>query len=192
MFTKESASDEPIAPCCDKWHACFQVCGSTKKICDEIFQNCALSACDAVPDKQAQKQCDDSAKLQNMMLQMGKNDCTRFNGSQRASACQCVKESNAKSARKDAIRRFYKQYAPEALDSGKVKALAEKADSTAKTAGLFLKLVSKYPKCIKTRKHNNYEEMFDGLKHDKKIKDLEEERKTEDDEESENNEHIEL
>ena len=56
---------------------------------------------------------------------------------------------NVNISRKDSIRRFYKQYAPEALDSSKVKALSEKADTAAKMVGLLLKLVSKYPKCIK-------------------------------------------
>ena len=51
MFMKKSSGKEPIAPCCDKCHACFQVCRSTKTICDEVFQKCALVVCDVVPNK---------------------------------------------------------------------------------------------------------------------------------------------
>jgi len=148
MFSPGSSeSDGPVSGCCDRWHACYQICGSNRQQCDDAFKKCGEDACARiVNDDDAKKKCDTKMSVSAMMLQVG--DCRQYDVAQR-NACQCVGSHRVGEYRKEVLRSFYMKYAPSALDEERVKMLAEKADTREKMAGLFQKLVAKYPKCIR-------------------------------------------
>jgi len=168
-------SGSHIDPCCDKWNACYQICGSSKQHCDEEFKKCGENTCGKLSNEEEKKNCNQSASLNSMMISMG--PCRMFDEAQKT-ACTCVKSSKVTDYRKDAIRGFYKKYAPDALDDDKVKTLAEKANTRAKMAGLFRKLVAKYPKCIKKVKDPQQAYMEDMMK---KVKEEKKDEGTESD-----------
>jgi hypothetical protein len=137
MGQAASAANEPYATCCDQWHACYQVCGATKKTCDETFKSCSKEKCGA--DEECQKQ----ANLAGLMI--GFAGCQKFD-QQQLTACECVAKDKASEKREAIIRRFYKKYAPDKVENA--ADLAAKADSAGKLAKLFRKLITKYPVAI--------------------------------------------
>lgn len=128
---------EAYSVCCDLWHACYQTCGASKKGCDKDFDACSKENCGA------DEECSKSANMNTMMLQFG--GCQKFDAFQ-YQACDCVSKDKAPEKRATAIRTFYKKNAPE--NAAKADQLAKKADTTGKMAGLFKKLLAKYPGAI--------------------------------------------
>jgi hypothetical protein len=137
-FSANDDDNKPFSTCCDQWHACYQICGTSKSVCDDSFKTCSEQKCGG------NEECKKSANLQSMMSTLG--GCQKFDQSQYA-ACECVKSSKAPAKREKVIRKFYETFSPETV--AKSSDLAVKADSVAKMAGLFRKLVAKYPNCIK-------------------------------------------
>jgi hypothetical protein len=174
-----SANEQPFETCCHQWHACYQICGSSKKSCDDSFKTCSEALCGS------NSECKKSANLNSMMLGFG--GCTKFDKAQYKS-CECVLASKAVEKRTSAIRSFYKKYAPENVD--KAGDLAKKADTTGKMAGLLRKLVRKYPESIEKvedLQQAAYRRMMEDVK-EKKV----EEKEEADSEEEEDVEEIEL
>lgn len=148
-------NNEPYSDCCDQWHACYSVCGAPKKACDDTFFSCAEEACLETPDAE---QCNKDVQIKRLMINM--SGCSAYDQGQYA-ACECVPNSKASAKGKEAIRYFYKKYAPDQLS--KVDGLAEKiGDSTQKLAGLIRKLLAKYPVAIVKEKDPN-QAMFDEI-----------------------------
>lgn len=139
---------EPFSPCCDLWHACYQTCGSPKKLCDESFKTCSSNACGT------DEECKKSSDLKGMMLQFA--GCDKYDKAQRSS-CDCTSKETAEKKRLGALNYFYKNHAPDG--QAKAEGLVKKADTTAKMAALIRKLLEKYPKAIKIEKGSQQEMM---------------------------------
>jgi len=148
MIAAGTGEVEAYSPCCDLWHACYQTCGSPKKMCDEAFTKCSEKACGT------NEKCTKSAEMKIMMLQFG--GCEKYNEAQ-YQGCDCVSKDKAEGKRSDALEYFYKMHAPKS--QGSPVELAKKADSTAKMAALMRKLLAKYPKAIKIKKDPQQEYM---------------------------------
>ena len=135
------STDKPYEACCDLWHACYQVCGVSKKSCDQQFETCAKDRCHSATDSET---CTKDADLSIMMMKLG--GCQAFNQAQ-YKACDCTAtKDKAVAQREAALRYFYKKQAPDNVD--KVPNLVAKADTPSKLAGLFVKLLAKYPAAI--------------------------------------------
>lgn len=146
---------KPYESCCHQWHACYQVCGISKKTCDTAFETCSKEACGE------DEKCTKDVELNNMMMKLG--GCKKFDEAQ-YQACECAADDQVETKREAAIRYFYKKNSPESVD--KAKGLAAKADSPSKMAGLFTKLLAKYPEAI-VIKDDPMKEMFDKVKMDR-------------------------
>lgn len=146
---------KPYESCCHQWHACYQICGVSKKTCDTTFETCAKEACGDGDEK-----CNKDIELNNMMMKLG--GCTKFDQAQ-YQACECASSNQLAQKREAAIRYFYKKFAPENVE--KAKELAAKADTASKMAGLFRKLLLKYPDAI-VKKEDPMKAMFDKIKVD--------------------------
>lgn len=171
MGNQNEKEDEPYASCCDEWHACYQVCGIAKKICDDSFKSCAAIKCGSDED------CTKQVELSTMMMNL--SGCHRFDQAQ-YQACECVLKNKATEKRQAAIRRFYNKFAPSA--ETKADELAKKVDkSTAKMAGLFRKLLSKYPDAIQKVEDPQqamYRKMMEEAKNKDSKDDISEEEKS--------------
>ena len=159
--------------CCDQWHACYQVCGVSKKVCDDSFKACTAQVCGEDED------CKKDASIASLMIDVG--GCQRFDQAQYGS-CECVDKSKAQAKREAAIRRFYKKNAPDQED--KAEGLAKKADSKGKLASLFRKLLAKYPTAIETIE-DPQQAMYRKMMEDAKKKSDDAEEATEEDVEEE-------
>eukprot|EP00977_Amphora_coffeiformis_P025438 scaffold19791_cov142-Amphora_coffeaeformis.AAC.2 len=157
--------DKPYEACCDQWHACYQICGVSKATCDTTFETCAKEACaeDAT--------CKQNVEINAMMMQIG--GCQKFNEAQ-VKVCECTAKGGddsstgaAATKRQAALRYFYKKFAPENID--KVENLAAKADTPSKMAGLFLKLLRKYPEAIQ-KVEDPMKKMYDKIRMETKEK----------------------
>jgi hypothetical protein len=146
--------ERPYAGCCDQWHACYQVCGVNKATCDTAFETCAKEAC----GPETNEQCHKDVNLSNMMMKLG--GCQKFNEAQ-LQACECKPKDAAVVQREAALRYFYKKQAPDNVD--KVPNLIAKADSPSKLAGLFIKLLRKYPEAIQ-QKEDPMKAMYDKIR----------------------------
>jgi hypothetical protein len=157
MMSPGSGKDDvrPYAECCDQWHACYQVCGVNKATCDTAFETCAKQACGP---EAINEQCHKDVNLNNMMMKIG--GCQKFNEAQ-LQACECKPKDQAPAQREAALRYFYKKQAPENVD--KVPNLIAKADSPSKLAGLFVKLLRKYPAAIQ-HKEDPMQAMYDKIR----------------------------
>eukprot|EP00549_Striatella_unipunctata_P005324 CAMPEP_0118719590 /NCGR_PEP_ID=MMETSP0800-20121206/29579_1 /TAXON_ID=210618 ORGANISM="Striatella unipunctata, Strain CCMP2910" /NCGR_SAMPLE_ID=MMETSP0800 /ASSEMBLY_ACC=CAM_ASM_000638 /LENGTH=268 /DNA_ID=CAMNT_0006627015 /DNA_START=1 /DNA_END=807 /DNA_ORIENTATION=+ len=143
------SGQEPHAVCCNEWHACYQICGTTKAMCDEIFGKCAENVCSNGPPA-LEEQCKKTTSLSTLMVQMN-TDCRPHEEAQ-MNACQCVSAKGASKKREEYLRTFYEQYSPETAEE-KVPGLVEKvSSSTPKLSSLMRKLVSKFPKSIVLQK----------------------------------------
>ena len=111
-----------------------------------------------------------------MLVKLG--GCKKFD-EQQYKACECIGKDKVTKSREAAIRYFYKKQAPE--NSEKAPQLATKAETPSQMAGLFLKLLRKYPSAIEKVEYED--PMADMLK---KIKEEEGSSKgdTEDDADS--------
>lgn len=167
--------------CCDQWHACYQICGVSKKACDTAFEECGKEKCG--DDDEA---CNKELNMSKLMMQLG--GCQGYNQAQ-YQACECVTKDQAGSKREAALRYFYKKQAPENVD--KVEGLVKKADSSSKFAGLMKKLLVKYPKAI-LKKADPMQEMFDKIKIEQEKKGGEDTTEEEVSDEDESEERIEL
>ena len=176
------SATKPYESCCHQWHACYQICGTSKKTCDTTFESCAKDACGA-DDK-----CIKDIELNTMMMQLG--GCKKFDEAQ-YQACECAPADKVASKREAAIRNFYKKNSPDHVD--KAKDLATKADSPSKLAGLFKKLLLKYPEAI-VIKEDPMKSMFDKIKLDdtKKSGEKADGDTTEEDDSASDEEKIEL
>lgn len=148
----EGSNEKPYESCCHQWHACYQICGASKKTCDATFESCAKEACG-----NDDEQCTKDLELSNMMMKLG--GCKKFDEAQYQN-CECTPANQASSKREAAIRKFYKKNSPENVD--KATSLAQKADTPGKVAGLFTKLLLKYPEAI-TIKDDPMKAMFDKI-----------------------------
>lgn len=156
MGKDKNSGKEVYAPCCDLWHACYQTCGAPKKSCDDGYDQCTKELCDNDND------CEKTANINSMMIKIG--GCQKYDQAQ-YQACECVPKDKAEDKRADAIRYFYKKHAPSGVE--KAKELAKKADSTTKMAGLFKKLLAKYPDAIQKIEDPQqamYQKMMDEAK----------------------------
>jgi len=171
----QAAGREKFASCCDQWHACYQVCGSPKKLCDDAFKQCSTVVCGA------DEECNKSANLKGMMLNFG--GCQKYDAAQR-SACQCTSKNTAEGKRLDVLNYFYKNHAPDG--QGKASTLVKKVDTTAKMAALMRKLIEKYPKAIKIEK-SSQEEMMQRIMREAREKKKDEEEKVDDIDDSDEN-----
>jgi hypothetical protein len=143
----ENEDDKAFSPCCDQWHACYSVCGMSKKSCDDGYKTCWEKHCGK--DEECQKDAD----MAGIFIKFG--GCAKYDSSQYM-ACECVNPTKAEDKREAAIRGFYKKYSPENMD--KVPELAANVkDSASKVAGLLNKLVIKYPGSIKRKVDPNQE-----------------------------------
>ena len=178
-------AEKPYTACCDQWHACYQVCGISKKKCDATFETCAKASCETMDDSET---CTKDAELSAMMLKLG--GCQGFNQAQYA-ACDCVANDKAAAQREAALRYFYKKQAPDSVD--KVSNLATKADSASKLAGLLVKLLLKYPAAI-VKKEDPMAEMYERIQRETQEMHKKGEIVVEDREEVDNDsdEHVEL
>ncbi len=136
--------DSITSPCCDQWNACNQICGSVRSFCDSSFDKCLEAKCEEIKDKEEKDLCKSNASTKKLMLSLA--DCKYFVESQ-ISGCECVKKSKVEEKRKRIVTNFYKKYNPKEVD--KAEKLAAKANDPKKFAGLFMKLVAKYPKAVK-------------------------------------------
>lgn len=162
MQAGAGSNEKPYESCCDQWHACYQTCGASKKQCDSAFETCAKPYCTSGRSKEEdQEKCTKDLELSNLMMKL--TGCKKFEEAQ-YQACECTATGKASSKRETAIRNFYKKHAPENVD--KAKGLAEKADTPSKYAGLFKKLLLKYPEAI-VKKEDSMQSMFDKLKLDR-------------------------
>lgn len=155
MMNMGETGEKPYESCCHQWHACYQICGVSKKTCDSTFDACAKETCGDDDEK-----CTKDVELSTMMMKLG--GCKKFDESQ-YQACECTPSDQASQKREAAIRYFYKKYAPENVE--KSKSLAAKADTPSKLAGLFVKLLLKYPDSI-VKKDDPMKTMFDKIKVD--------------------------
>ena len=137
MMGKIENNQKVYESCCDQWHACYQVCGVSKQVCDDAYKTCSAEICGADED------CKKEADLAGLMISIA--GCHSFDRAQFAS-CECVPKDKVQEMRKTALARFYKKNAPDQDD--KAAGLAAKADTKGKMAALFRKLLVKYPTAI--------------------------------------------
>lgn len=150
-----TGDEKAYESCCHQWHACYQICGVSKKTCDAAFEKCSKAKCGT------DEACNKELNLSSMMMKL--SGCKTFDEAQYR-ACECTSSDKATERRESAIRYFYKKQAPESVE--KAKSLAAKADTSLKMAGLFIKLLLKYPDAIE-KKQDPMQEMFDKIKNDK-------------------------
>jgi len=154
--------EKVIAPCCDLYHACNQICGTTKSFCDAGLEKCMDATCNAIKNDDAKKKCEGNVTTKKLMLQF--SQCLDFNQGQQQS-CKCVKKNVVDEKRKEVVRSFYKKFNPANVD--KADSLAAKASDSNKLGGLLFKLVAKYPKAIRRvqdPKQKMMEDMMNGGK----------------------------
>jgi hypothetical protein len=175
MMTPGDTGEEAFAPCCDQFHACNQICGISKTVCDEAFTTCSSESCGD------DDECNKAASMNQMMAKI--SGCQKFDQAQ-YKACECTPKEKAPEKRAAAIRYFYKKVSPGNL--AKVDELAKKADTASKLAGLFRKLLTKYPEAIK-KVEDPMQNMFRNIKVETK-----EDEETNDAQEDEEIEEIEL
>eukprot|EP00934_Nitzschia_sp_Nitz4_P009015 Nitzschia sp. Nitz4//scaffold88_size82704//64517//65185//NITZ4_005304-RA/size82704-processed-gene-0.57-mRNA-1//1//CDS//3329559530//9005//frame0 len=174
-------AEKPYQGCCDQWHACYQTCGASKQVCDTSFETCAKKACD---DSDASCTKD----IEMSMLMMKLTGCKSFEDSQ-SNACDCVTDSRAAKRREQTVQSFYQSYNPQGLE--KVSALAAKADTPSKLAGLFQKLLAKYPQAIEI-KEDEMQSLFNKMKQKREDDNAEPEEVDTDTDEDAEEEKIEL
>jgi hypothetical protein len=136
--------EKAISSCCDLYHSCTQICGSTKSFCDSSFEKCMDKKCASINNAEEKKQCETATSTKKIMMQM--TQCSDFSDGQRKN-CECVKNDDVSEKRSEVVRAFYNKFNPSAAD--KADALAAKANDSKKFAGLLYKLVEKYPKAIR-------------------------------------------
>lgn len=142
LFGPEEDEDgKPYETCCHQWHACYQICGTSKQSCDENYNKCVEIKC-----KDADEYCVEQANQSMMMSNLG--GCKSFELAQ-SQACDCITKygDRHKKAREEGLRKFYKLYAPPSA-AKKVPELMKKAETSVKLAKLLQKLVAKYPDSI--------------------------------------------
>ena len=159
VMTAGQSDDKVYESCCHQWHACYQVCGVSKTMCDSNFQKCASDKCDETEDSE---DCKKDLQMAKIMMDLG--GCGAIDQKQYQS-CECVAKDKAPEKREAAIRNFYKKHSPENVE--KAKSLAQKADTSTKMAGLFIKLLGKYPDAIAIKEDPTkamYEKMMKDAK----------------------------
>jgi len=144
MMSSGKFDESTLEPCCDKWGACYKICGTTKIYCDNELKTCMKDTCEKIEDEDKKKTCQSNASTKELLLSL--SQCSTFDMGQQAS-CQCVSKSKTNMKRKTVLKEFYGKYSPENVK--KVDGLLEKSSDVRKFAGLLFKLVSKYPKVIK-------------------------------------------
>jgi hypothetical protein len=132
--TLEVPKKDRFEECCDQWLACYQVCGASKKYCDEDYGTCTKKRC------LVDEECNRNANMLKMMAKLQR--CKTYDGAQQ-NACECVETSKVATRCEEVVRAFYNTYAPE--NSDKAAELARKAGTKSKMAALMRKLVGKYP-----------------------------------------------
>lgn len=176
MVSMPGANDQKLSyeSCCHEWHACYRTCASPKLVCDETFSQCSEALCD-------DEECKRSMGLQKMMINI--NACRTYDELQ-AKACECVETSVAAKRRESAVQYFYEKYVPEVDDAAtKAKQLVQKVDTSVKLAGLFRKLVKKYPASVaqvEDPAKSKYEDMVKKAQAENKQKEAEVEEEEDD------------
>lgn len=180
MAGADATGDKPYESCCDQWHACYQICGVSKKTCDTTFETCAKEGCGA------DETCTKDVELNTMMMKLG--GCQKFNEAQ-YKACECTQKDQAPAKRQAALRYFYKKYAPDSVD--KAESLAAKADTPSKMAGLLIKLLLKYPAAIQ-KVEDPMKKMYDKIRTESSTEGGTKVEEQTDEEEIPSEDHIEL
>lgn len=142
FFGGGSSSDEYLAPCCNAWTACHEICGTTKLFCDQALKRCLHQTCATLPDtiKEKKIECESAIGTYNVFLKI--DSCKRFERGQ-GKGCECVDTGKVLDKRKDVLTKFYKRYSPEGLS--KLSTLMTRATDARKFAGTHYAMVSKYP-----------------------------------------------
>lgn len=149
---------EIIAPCCDVFNACVQVCGVTKQYCTRNFDQCLDSKCKSISDADTKKKCDGEIQVKKLMVQI--SQCREFEEGQKN--CRCVKKDSYEEEKAKLVRSFYAKFNSDNVE--KADALAAKASDKHKLAGLIIKLLGKYPKAIKKVEDPKKKEMEDLMR----------------------------
>jgi hypothetical protein len=159
MFSGKADEKDTLLGCCNQRHACYQLCGASKKSCEKAFKTCCDDTCAAVEEAESKKSCESSASIHSMSAQFG--GCQQFDDAQ-SKACDCVKEKKAPKRREQSLTDFYKKHNREKLEE--VEKLHEKhgKKDAWKFAKLMTKLVAKYPKAIKHEKSKE-QAMYDDI-----------------------------
>jgi len=191
MGGSEDEVKKKYEDCCHQWHACYQICGSTKKSCDEQFKTCSAEKC------AADDECKKSADLSSMLLNL--SGCRKYDEMQ-LKGCECIESKSAPKARTRILSRFYEKFAASDSDADatkkKVDDLMKKADTKLKFATLLNKLVAKYSNAVKIvddPQRNMYQKIMEEAGKSKSEKD-DDEATTEDndDDDDDSEQHIEL
>lgn len=159
--------DSEIRPCCDRRHACFGLCGASKKKCDALFKKCTDTTCAGLVDDEAKKACESSASLKTLMA--GMSGCKDFDAAQ-LQACDCVAKDKADKRKTQVLTDFYTKWGGEkkAEVGPKVAKLLEKSKSPSAFAFTLMRLVNKFPQCIKQVVDPQAAYMADLMKNSKK------------------------
>jgi len=163
MFSAaDKGKHDPLVGCCDLRHACYGICGSSKKRCEDDFKKCSDAACAAVVDAEEKKSCEQTSSIHAMSASFG--GCKSFDDAQK-SQCDCVAKDRAAKRRKQSLTDFYKKHNKDKLeDVEKLWQKHGKKDAW-KFAKLLGKLVATYPKAvksIKTKEQQMYDEILKG------------------------------
>lgn len=153
QFSAPSPADQVIAPCCDAYNACLQICGLSNVYCARAAETCFDATCEALKNNgnnnnsELHDACTKDIVMKKLMVSFGSSGgCGSFAEGQKQN-CRCVPKVNVVAQRTKTLRGFYKKFNPDQVD--KVDALLAKATDAKKFAGLLYKLVVKYPKAIK-------------------------------------------
>ncbi|CAI5723529.1 unnamed protein product [Peronospora destructor] len=141
------SSGKDFQECCD-WHdACYSVCGMPKANCEKRFQKCMKVKCREIRSQKKREECMSTAKV----FYIGANmvGCSAFEDAQKE-ACECVPADVAAFATHERVKYFLKENgAPDAdVEEEAIDALLEKYKGDEPT--MFLRLLKKYPKALKT------------------------------------------
>ncbi|CAI5707071.1 unnamed protein product [Peronospora effusa] len=141
------SASKDFQECCD-WHdACYSVCGMPKATCEKRLQKCMKAKCREIRSYKKREECVSTAKI----FYIGANmvGCPAYEDAQKE-ACKCVPTDHAAFATRERVKYFLKKNgAPEAdVEEESIDALLEKYKEDEPT--MFLRLLKKYPKALKT------------------------------------------
>ncbi|UIZ28688.1 hypothetical protein KXD40_009277 [Peronospora effusa] len=125
----------------------MRVCGMPKGTCEKRLQKCMKAKCREIRSYKKREECVSTAKI----FYIGANmvGCPAYENAQKE-ACECVPTDHAAFATRERVKYFLKKNgAPEAdVEEEAIDALLEKYKEDEPT--MFLRLLKKYPKALKT------------------------------------------
>jgi len=146
VMSMTNEDDGPLLErCCDLRHACFQVCGTSKKACENQFKKCTEAACEKEPLTPAKVaggepgNCSSTASLKVMMASLG--GCKDFSAGQ-TSGCSCKKAESVAKERKSWLGKFFKKFSGKAGNLDKL--MGKFGENKKNFAQLVMRLADKY------------------------------------------------